>query len=65
MSPAEATAALRQLAADMRAIADWLIHNWQIDKEYSRRGYELLTAAYVVTYWADGIEAMIKQESAA
>lgn len=64
MSPIEVTAALRQLATDMRTIADWLISNWQIDKDYSRRGGELLTAAIVVGYWADGIEAMIKRESA-
>jgi hypothetical protein len=48
----------------MRAIADWMLHNGQQHREHSQRGTELLTAAYVVTYWADGIEAMIKRESA-
>ena len=56
MTPAEASANLRQLATDMRAIADWLLHNGQQDREHSQRGTELLTAAYVVTYWADGID---------
>lgn len=64
MNQKEVIAALRQLAADMRTIADWMIKNWQIDKDYSRRGQELLTASYVVTFWANDIETAINQEGA-
>jgi len=64
MTRTEAAANLRQLATDMRAAADWLIRDWRTDKAYSHRGYELLTAAYVVTYWADEIDKRgIKNET--
>ena len=59
--PHEATAKLRQIAADLKELADWK-GDPQIDKDYGRRGFDLLTAAWVMGFWASRIEAAINQE---
>jgi hypothetical protein len=63
MSPAEIIADLRILAEDMNRLGTQLATNKSLYQKYSKHGYELLTGAYVATYWADDIEAMIEAES--
>jgi hypothetical protein len=62
MSPSEIIADLRILAEDMNRLGTQLATNKALNQKYTQHGYELLTGAYVVTYWADDIEAMINAE---
>lgn len=63
MTPSEAAAKLRQLAAEMKELADWK-GDPHIDKDYGRRSFDLLTAAWVMGIWASRLEAKNKQENA-
>jgi hypothetical protein len=61
MTPTEAAAKLRQLAEEMRELSEWKGVP-QVDKDYGRRSFDLLTAAWVMSVWASRLEAAINNQ---
>jgi hypothetical protein len=59
MTPVEISARLRLLADEMKLLGGEMVSAWRFDKEFSIKGTELLTAAYVAGFWADGIDAKV------
>jgi hypothetical protein len=59
MTPVEISARLRLLADEMKMIGGEMVSACQLDNEFSLKGTQLLTAAYVASFWADGIDAKV------